>query len=263
MKRTANTAIAVLAVLALLVVWGCGGDEDPAAQTASEPAGQSQAQGSPSAPAKDKGKGSEFAEERAAAEAAIEGKPAPQGTAGKAAGKKGPSIKPPKGPQEPAPTPRQRAESTLASMTLSSPVLQPGPESISPLPTTYSCKGKNVPPPLSWQGVPPGTRELVLFVLNLEPVNEALFFDWAVAGIDPALSNLESSQRLPQGAIPGRNGFGKLDYSLCPQKEGETVLFALYALPSPSGAKRGFDPMALRKEVLDRSGNAGILAVSF
>jgi hypothetical protein len=148
-------------------------------------------------------------------------------------------------------------------MALLSPVLSPGPESISVLPPAYTCDGKDTPPPLRWSGVPAGTRELVLFVLNLEPVNEALFFDWAVAGIDPGLGGLEPEQ-LPKGAILGRNSFGREAYSICPPKgSAETIIFALYALPEPLRPQQGFDPMALRQQVLAASHNSGLMAVTY
>jgi phosphatidylethanolamine-binding protein (PEBP) family uncharacterized protein len=148
-------------------------------------------------------------------------------------------------------------------MSLTSPALEPGPESVSVLPATYTCDGKDTWPTLKWGGVPPGTAELALTVLNIEPVNEALFFDWALAGIDPGLKEIQSG-RLPKGAVAGRNSFGKDGYSICPPRGGpETYIFALYALPKPLPARKGFDPAALRREILDTSGNAGIIAASY
>jgi phosphatidylethanolamine-binding protein (PEBP) family uncharacterized protein len=147
-------------------------------------------------------------------------------------------------------------------MSLQSPDLPLGPESLSLLSPPYTCDGKDTWPELKWQGVPAGTAELILFVLNLEPVNEALFFDWALAGLDPSLSEIRSGE-IPKGAVIGKNSFGKTGYSICPAKSPETVIFALYALPKALRSSKGFDPAALRKEVLDVSGNAGLLATSY
>jgi len=174
--------------------------------------------------------------------------------------KQGAPIAAPEGPREPEPTPKQLEEATVASMELQSPVLLPGPESVSALPAPYTCKGKDTWPPLKWSGIPAGTQELALLVLNIEPVNEALFFDWAITGLDPKLKGLESGQ-LPKGTIVGRNSFGKVGYSICPPSH-ETVIFALYALPQSIPAAKGFDPTALRKQILGVSGNSGLLAVS-
>lgn len=261
-KAPSTRLCLVLGVAALLALAGCGGgSEDPesGAGESSTATAPQKGEGSESSTAKPDPESAQLAKERAAAEAAIEGK-SPSGGQG---GKKGPQIKPPKGPQERGPTPQQRAEATVVSMALASPVIGPGgPESTGILPATYTCDGKNTPPPLVWQGVPAGTQELVLLALNLEPVNEAFFFDWAVAGIDPQLEGLASGE-LPQGAVQGKNGFGKNGYSLCPASRPETIIFALYAMPAPTGAKRGFDPARLREEVLETSGDAGIMAVSY
>ena len=177
--------------------------------------------------------------------------------------KQGPKIKAPRGKPEPAPTPSQRAHAVLANIALQSPALKPGPESVSLLPATYTCDGVDTPPPLRWAGVPAATRELVLFAINLEPIDEALFFDWAVAGIDPGAEAIEAG-RLPKGAILGQNSFGRRGYSICPSAgKPETVIFVLYALPEGLDPPAGFDPMSLRREVLARSHNSGLLAVSY
>ena len=76
--------------------------------------------------------------------------------------------------------------------------------------------------------------------MGLQPVNEALFFNWAVAGLEPGLKGIDSGQ-LPKGAMVGNNGFGKNGYEVCPPAGSETYIFALYALPRRS-RPRGFDP---------------------
>ena len=61
----------------------------------------------------------------------------------------------------------------------------------------------------------------------------------------------------------GPNGFGKKGYGLCPPGGSETYVFALYALSQKLQARPGFDPAALRKEVLDLSGDVGLLGVGY
>jgi phosphatidylethanolamine-binding protein (PEBP) family uncharacterized protein len=249
-----------LALAALLALSGCGGGS--ASETASGPsssaAASAAAKGAKEKPSGQSPEAARAPREGLAAEEAA--KAAPKEEPG--AGKRGPRPSAPEGPREPEPTSRERAEATLASMSLTSPALRPGPESTSALPAPYTCDGKDTWPTLKWAGVPPGTDELALLALNLEPVNEALFFDWALAGLDPSLEGLESG-RLPKGAIIGRNSFGKEGYSICPSAEKETIIFALYALPKSLGAKKGFDPAALRKRILATSGNTGLLAVTY
>jgi Raf kinase inhibitor-like YbhB/YbcL family protein len=130
------------------------------------------------------------------------------------------------------------------------------------LPATYTCDGKGTSPALRWQGVPPGTAELVIFTMNIQPVEEKLFFDWAVAGLSPDLTEVEAG-KLPRGAVVGRNSFGKTGYEICPPSGAETYMFTVFALPQKLSPNQGFDPSALRKEVLDISGNVGLLALSY
>jgi phosphatidylethanolamine-binding protein (PEBP) family uncharacterized protein len=143
-------------------------------------------------------------------------------------------------------------------MTLQSPaILASGgePGSLAP---TYTCDGKDSWPAFSWGGVPPGTAELALYAMNVQPVEEKLFVDWAVAGIDPALDHIEAG-KLPKGVTVGTNGFGKRGYSLCPEGRGEIYMFALYALPRRLGLAPGFDAREARSQILDVSGNVGLL----
>jgi len=147
-------------------------------------------------------------------------------------------------------------------MTLASPSSQSSGAGPRALPATYTCDGKGTAPALSWQGVPQGTAELVLFAMNVQPVEGKLFFDWAVAGLSPALTEVEAG-KLPKGAVVGRNGFGKTGYEICPPSGAETYMFTVFALPKKLSPPQGFDPSALRRDVLDTSGNVGLLALSY
>jgi len=168
----------------------------------------------------------------------------------------------PKGEPEPGITPRQKREATVATMRLDSPSVPPSSGGPGPLPARYTCDGKSTSPALHWQGVPEGTAELVLFAMNLRPAQGKLFFDWAVGGISPTLEEIKAGQQ-PKGAVAGRNSFGKVGYELCPEGSAETYIFTLFALPKKLSPSRGFDPLALRKEVIDTSGDVGLLAVSY
>ena len=101
-------------------------------------------------------------------------------------------------------------------MSLESPSSQASSGGPQALPAEYTCDGKGTSPALRWQGVPPGTAELVLFAMNIQPVEGKLFFDWAVAGLSPELEEIEAG-KLPKGAVVGRNSFGKTGYEICPE----------------------------------------------
>ena len=251
---------------AALLLSGCGGgSSDPAttktagssaaAGSSSSPAGPSSGAGSPDAQARQGGAGSSGqsqAESLAAGGGADSAAPTGKGQ------KHGERIAAPKGPTEQAPTPAQVAHATVADMSLQSPAAIAAEGSLGRIPATYTCDGKNSWPQFHWGGVPPGTAELAFFAMNLQPVQEQIFFDWAVAGIDPGLEGIEAGQ-LPRGAVVGTNGFGRRGYSICPPGAGETYMFAVYALPRRLDPQKGFDPLQLRQEVLDASGNAGLL----
>jgi phosphatidylethanolamine-binding protein (PEBP) family uncharacterized protein len=254
-KAKATSATLALVAAALLIVSGCGGDSGPETQStsASSPAQQAgEADSQASAPAGSGEPGKAAAKSQPPASA-------PQGQG--AGARQGSSVPlPSEEGRERGPTPQEEAEATIADMTLTSPVLI-GPEGS--LPSRYTCEGKDVWPPLQWGGTPEGSEELILFAMSSQPVEGKLFFAWALAGIDAGLAEIEEG-RLPPGAISGRNSFGKNDYSVCPASGGvETYVFALFALPQKLSPAKGFDPARLRREVLEVSGNVGLLGVSY
>ena len=259
----AGARVFLALVVAALVLGGCGGgssDSSSSANTAANAAGSAGAGDSGSANgsgAAGTGPGSEARGSAAghADSAAVSGN---QG--GTVEG--GNRIAQPKGAPEPGITPQQRREATVASMTLASPSSRPSSAGPQTLPATYTCDGKGTSPALSWQGVPPETAELVLFAMNVQPVEGKLFFDWAVAGLSPELEEIEAG-KLPKGAVVGRNGFGKTGYEICPEGGGETYMFTVFALPKKLPASPGFDPSALRREVLEASGDVGLLALGY
>ncbi len=116
------------------------------------------------------------------------------------------------------------------------------------IPTKNTCDGANTPVSFEWKEVPHGTAELALFVLNVVPVREKAFVDWAVAGIDPRSHGIASGS-LPSGAIVGTNGFGKAAYSICPPSgTGETYIARLVALPRSIPVRSGFNGEAFYQE---------------
>jgi phosphatidylethanolamine-binding protein (PEBP) family uncharacterized protein len=123
----------------------------------------------------------------------------------------------------------------------------------------YTCDGADESLPLRWNGVPRGTVELALFIVNLEPVNGKLFFDWAVTGLSPSAPGI-SAGVTPPGAVVGRNSFGRAGYSLCPPRgvRAERFVVRVLALPRSVVAKRGFDAEALYQEAERLTKTVGI-----
>jgi phosphatidylethanolamine-binding protein (PEBP) family uncharacterized protein len=164
----------------------------------------------------------------------------------------------PKGPAEQAPTADDVASATVADISLQSPAIIAAQGSPGRLDATYTCDGKDSWPALKWGAIPAGSAELILYAMNVQPVDGQLFVDWAVAGLSPRLEEIEAG-KLPSGAVVGTNGFGKAGYSLCPTGSGEIYMFALYALPRSLELGRGFDAREARGRILDVSGNVGLL----
>jgi phosphatidylethanolamine-binding protein (PEBP) family uncharacterized protein len=265
--KSASAGVALALVLAALLLPGCGGGSgDQSTQSTGAGAGgtggSSAASQTPSG-AKQGAAGAKTAQAQGGQGSApgkgSEGQSPQAGQGGAGQGQKhGPHIAQPKGPPEQAPTPAQVASATVADMRLESPAIVAAAGSPGHLAATYTCDGANSWPELHWSGVPAGTAELAVFAMNVQPVEEQLFVDWAVAGLSPNLEGIEAG-KLPKGAIKGTNGFGKRGYSICPPGAGEIYMFAVYALPTPLSPPKGFDARELRREVLGVSGNVGLL----
>jgi phosphatidylethanolamine-binding protein (PEBP) family uncharacterized protein len=131
------------------------------------------------------------------------------------------------------------------------------------LTSTNTCKGKNSSPEISWTKVPPGTKELAVFAVNVKPVKGTLYFDWALAGIDPGITHLKAGE-VPADAVPGRTSSGAKGWSLCPRNsKSETYIFSVYALSKALSPNEGFDPLKLRVKATPLTKKVGLEGVTF
>jgi phosphatidylethanolamine-binding protein (PEBP) family uncharacterized protein len=260
----AKTAGAGLCLaLAAAVLAGCGGSSgDPGgASSASSTAGTAAA-GSPDSSSSQKAKSPSVPGEEQGKDG---GHPSSAGAPNGGVKKHATPVTLPKDEsgREHAPTAAEKANSTIADMTLIGPSLPVAQGGIAALPATYTCDGADSWPALRWSGVPAASKELILYVMNARPVGGRLFFDWAVAGLDPSSESLEAGE-LPAGAVVGTNSFAKRGYSICPEPGGaETYIFALFALPRALSPRAGFDPRPLREEILGLSGDVGLLTAIY
>lgn len=135
-----------------------------------------------------------------------------------------------------------RVRTAPISITLSSPAFSAGAK----IPAAYTCSGPDLSPPLRWSGLPAGTRELALELIDRDAPGGA-FIHWALAGMAPSLSGLRTGEAVPAGAVAGRNGFGKDGYGgPCPPSgPAHRYVFVLIALASPSGLSPGFSVASL------------------
>ena len=106
------------------------------------------------------------------------------------------------------------------------------------IPRRYTCDGDDISPPLSWSGVPTGTRSLALIVDDPDAPNPAApkitWVHWVVYNLPPEVGGLAEAMdetTLPSGARQGsndwkRNAFG----GPCPPIGRHRYFHKLYAL---------------------------------
>lgn len=142
---------------------------------------------------------------------------------------------------------------------LQSPAIQTGSE----LPTRYTCDGQDKPPPLEWKGVPPGTAELMIDLMDARDVNGKLQFVWAAAHIPPTVHKILDG-KLPPGSVTATNSNGEIGYRLCPPKGSqETYVTVIFALPRRLDAGQGFDPRALRHQAEQNATHQNFLIFNY
>lgn len=113
----------------------------------------------------------------------------------------------------------------------------------------YSPEGDNVSPPLSWSGVPPGTKELALIVDDPDAPREEPWVHWLLYKIPAGTAEIPrnastATGRLtePRGPVEGQNDFGELGWGgpLPPEGHGtHHYHFKLYALDQELDAGEG------------------------
>jgi phosphatidylethanolamine-binding protein (PEBP) family uncharacterized protein len=167
---------------------------------------------------------------------------------------KHPPIELPKGPPEKGPTKAQRERVPTANIAMELP---------RGLTNANTCEGINASPELHWGTAPSNAVELIVLAASVKPVKGKLYFDWAMAGLDPGLEGLKEGE-VPDGAVLGRNGAGQNKYSICPSGGTlETYIFAIYPVTKGLSPKAGFDPLSLRKEATRLSDSVGVEAATY
>jgi hypothetical protein len=117
------------------------------------------------------------------------------------------------------------------------------------IPRRYTCEGANVSPPLSWRGVPEGTKSLVLVCEDPDAPN-GTWSHWVLYNLPPDAESLDEGYSAGPNVEEGRNDFGNTGYGgPCPPR-GSThrYFFRLYALDRELEATAG----ATRQQILDR-----------
>ena len=114
------------------------------------------------------------------------------------------------------------------------------------IPVKHTADGADVSPPLTWSGVPHGTRSLVLLCEDPD-APRGTWSHWVLFNLPPETRELPegvSRAKLPAGAVEGTNDFGKPGYGgpSPPPGAPHRYYFKLSALSVelklPAGAKR-------------------------
>jgi len=104
-----------------------------------------------------------------------------------------------------------------------------------PIPARYTCDGEDISPPLTWQGVPAGTRSLVLMIDDPDAPDpkhpRQVWVHWLVYNLPADCTGLAEAATLPPGALVGRNDWNRPDYGgPCPPIGRHRYFHKLYAL---------------------------------
>ncbi len=145
-------------------------------------------------------------------------------------------------------------------MAISSSAFEAGGEMAS----KYTCEGKNVSPPLAWEGVPAGAKSLVLIVDDPDapdPKKPKMVWDhWLLYDIPPSTKGLkegiaakgmaeaDAAKALPRGTRQALNSWKKTGYGgPCPPIGRHRYFFKLYALDQALGDLKEPKKKALQK----------------
>ena len=122
-------------------------------------------------------------------------------------------------------------EPTMSSLKLESAAFAPDQN----IPRKYTCEGANVAPPLSWSGVPAGTKSLALIVDDPDAPDPAapkrVWVHWVLYNVPSHASGVPEGAKVPAGTLAGKNDFGTTAYGgPCPPVGRHRYIHKLYAL---------------------------------
>jgi Raf kinase inhibitor-like YbhB/YbcL family protein len=104
------------------------------------------------------------------------------------------------------------------------------------IPALYTCDGRDVSPPLSWAGVPLGTKSLALLVYDPDAPDPAApkrtWVHWVLYNLPAEATGLQQGVvNLPAGTGEGVNDWHHTGYGgPCPPIGRHRYFFKLYAL---------------------------------
>jgi len=111
------------------------------------------------------------------------------------------------------------------------------------IPKRFTCDGEDFSPPLSWSGLPAGTRSLAMICDDPDaPVGT--WDHWVLFNIPATVTglpeNVPATASLDDGSVHGNNSWERLGYGgPCPPGGTHRYFFKLYALDTELNLKTG------------------------
>ncbi len=138
------------------------------------------------------------------------------------------------------------------------------------IPRKHTGDGQDISPPLSWSGVPAGTKELALIVDDPDAPTPQPWVHWVLYRIPPDAKGLQEgvapSLHGPGSMLQGKNSWNKVGYGGPAPPPGHGLHhyhFRLYALDSPLNLEPGVTKDAAVKAMVGRILAEGVLTGTY
>jgi len=129
------------------------------------------------------------------------------------------------------------------------------------IPKVYTCDGADISPPLSWSGLPQGTRSVVL-ICDDPDAPRGTWVHWVCYDIPPSSTGLPekvpNNDQISSGGLQGISDFNNIGYGgPCPPSGTHRYFFKLYALDRMLGFQAGKSKkeieQAMKGHILDEA----------
>lgn len=119
------------------------------------------------------------------------------------------------------------------------------------IPSKFTCDGLDISPQLAWSQIQPGTKSFAL-ICDDPDAPSGTYIHWVIfnlpASVRELSENIPKKETLENGAIQGKNDFGKTGYGgPCPPGGTHRYYFKLYALDTILEGKPGMTKRELLK----------------
>ncbi len=123
-------------------------------------------------------------------------------------------------------------------------ITSPAFENNGKIPSTYTCDGADINPPLKIEQVPREAKSLALVFDDMDAPRGS-YVHWILWNIDPGVKEIKENS-VPEGSIQGTNDFKKQNYGgPCPPRRAHRYVFNIYALDT----RLDLSPMATKADL--------------